>query len=69
MSWPIRWASSRARKQELGHLEKARELYHEEIAVRESFSPAQANDWESRRELAGHYAELASLDRAAGRSG
>ena len=46
----------------LGHLEKARELYREEIAVRESFSPAQANDWESRRELAGHYAKLAELN-------
>ena len=45
----------------LGHLEKARELYREEIAVRESFSPAKANDWEARRELAGHYAELATL--------
>ena len=45
----------------LGHLEKARELYREEIAVRESFSPAKANDWESRRELAGLYAELATL--------
>ena len=60
VSWPIRWASSRARKLALGHLEKARELYREEIAVRESFSPAKANDWESRRELAGHYAELAA---------
>ena len=48
----------------LGHLEKARELYREEIAVRESFSPAQANDWESRRELAGLYAELAATERA-----
>ena len=45
----------------LGHLEKARDLYREEIDVRESFSPAKANDWESRRELAGHYAELAAL--------
>ena len=45
----------------LGHLEKARELYREEFAVRELFSPAKAKDWEARRELAGHYAERATL--------
>jgi tetratricopeptide (TPR) repeat protein len=45
----------------LGHLEKARELYREEIAVRESFSQDKANDWEARRELAGLYAALATL--------
>ena len=45
----------------LGHLEKARELYHEEIAVRESFSPAKTNDSEARREHAGLYAALATL--------
>jgi len=46
----------------LGHLEKARELYKEEFAARESFSPAQAKDWQSRRELAGHYADFATLN-------
>ena len=61
MSWPIRWASSRARKWRSVISKEARELYREEIAVRESFSPAKANDWEARRELAGHYAELATL--------
>ena len=45
----------------LGHLKKARELYREEIDVRESFSPAKANDSEARRELAGLYAALATL--------
>ncbi len=45
----------------LGHLEKARELYREEVEIRESFSPAKAKDWEARRELAGLYAELATL--------
>ena len=45
----------------LGHLGKAGELYREEIAVRESFSPEEANKWESRRELASHYAQLAEL--------
>ena len=45
----------------LGHLEKARDLYREEIAVRESFSPAEAKKLESRRELAGHYADLAAV--------
>ncbi len=46
----------------LGHLEKARELYQEEFAVRESFSPARAKDWQSRRELSGHYADFATLN-------
>jgi tetratricopeptide (TPR) repeat protein len=46
----------------LGHLEKAREPYREEIAVRESFSPAEAKKLESRRELAGLYAQLAELN-------
>ena len=45
----------------LGHLEKARELYREEMAVRDSFSPAKAKDWEARRELAGLCADLATL--------
>jgi eukaryotic-like serine/threonine-protein kinase len=45
----------------LGHLAQARELFREEIGVRESFSPAQAKQWESRRELAGHYAALAAV--------
>ena len=48
----------------LGHLEKARELYREEIAVRESFSPAKANDWEARRELAGLLRGTRDTDRA-----
>ena len=46
----------------LGHLEKARELYQEESAARLSFSPARAKDWQSRRELAGHYADFATLN-------
>jgi eukaryotic-like serine/threonine-protein kinase len=46
----------------LGHLTKAHELYYEEVKVRESFSPAQANVWESRRELASLYAQLAELN-------
>ena len=55
----------------LGHLKEARELYREEIEVRETFSPVQANDWESRRELASLYANLGeqylrSGDRAEG---
>ena len=45
----------------LGHLEKARELYREEMAVRDSFSPAKANDWEARREFAGLLTELGTL--------
>jgi tetratricopeptide (TPR) repeat protein len=36
------------------------------MAVRESFSPAQIKDWDSRRELAGHYAKLAGLKLRAG---
>lgn len=46
----------------LGHLKEAQELYREEIAIRESFSPAQANHGESRRELAGLYAKVAELN-------
>ncbi len=46
----------------LGHLEKARELYREEMDVRESFSPDKAKDSEARRELAGLYTELATLN-------
>ncbi len=53
----------------LGHLEKARELYREEIAVRESFSPAKANDWEARRELARPVRGTRDTGREAGRSG
>ena len=45
----------------LGHLEKARKLYREEMAVRDSFSPAKANDWEARREFAGLLTELGTL--------
>jgi tetratricopeptide (TPR) repeat protein len=43
----------------LGHLEKARELYEEESALRDSFSPDFAAGWESRRELTGLFAQLA----------
>jgi tetratricopeptide (TPR) repeat protein len=46
----------------LGHLEKARELYGEEIALRESYSPAEANRLENRRELASLYAQRAQLN-------
>jgi eukaryotic-like serine/threonine-protein kinase len=46
----------------LGHLKEARALYEEEIKVRKSLSPAQANDWEIRRELSGLYAKLAELN-------
>jgi tetratricopeptide (TPR) repeat protein len=46
----------------LGHLEKARELYKEEFGARASFSPASAKVWENRRELAGHYADFATLN-------
>ena len=45
----------------LGHLKEARDLYAEEIATRESFSPAKANLTESRRELAGLYERLGQL--------
>jgi tetratricopeptide (TPR) repeat protein len=45
----------------LGHLEKARELYREELDVRKSFSPAEANRLEYRRELASFYAQRAEL--------
>ena len=45
----------------LGHLEQARALYEEEIVVRDSFSSAQANDWESRRERASMYEKIAEL--------
>ena len=43
----------------LGRLETAGKLYAEELAVRESFTPSQVNDWENRRELAGYLAQLA----------
>jgi eukaryotic-like serine/threonine-protein kinase len=46
----------------LGHLEKARDFYREEIALRESFSTAESRTWESRREFAGHYAAVAALN-------
>jgi eukaryotic-like serine/threonine-protein kinase len=48
-------------EEKLGHLEQARDLYREENVVRKSFSPAQARDWESRREAASHLAQLAGL--------
>jgi tetratricopeptide (TPR) repeat protein/tRNA A-37 threonylcarbamoyl transferase component Bud32 len=46
----------------LGHLEKARALYAEEVSVRESFSPAAKNELENRRELSGQYERLAELN-------
>jgi len=45
----------------LGHLQQAREIYREEVAVRETFSPQLANHYEARRELAGLYEKLAEL--------
>jgi tetratricopeptide (TPR) repeat protein len=45
----------------LGHLEKAREFYKREVAVRDTFSQALRNSIESRRELAGLYERLAEL--------
>ncbi len=46
----------------LGHLDQAGKLYAEEFVLRQSFSPAQASQWESRRELASHYADRATLN-------
>ena len=45
----------------LGHLDKAREIYKREVAVRDSFSEGLRNSIESRRELAGLYERLAEL--------
>ena len=45
----------------LGHLEKARDLYRQEIETRESFSATQAGDFESRRELAGFISARAAM--------
>ncbi len=45
----------------LGHLDKARELYRQEIEIRESFSAAAAGEFENRRELAGFIAERAAM--------
>jgi serine/threonine-protein kinase len=45
----------------LGHLGKARDLYREESAIRESYSPAEAKRLENRRELASLYAQRAEL--------
>ena len=39
VSWPMRWASSRARKWRSAISSRPRELYREELEVRESFSP------------------------------
>ncbi len=50
----------------LGHLDKAGKLYDDEFAVRQSFSPAQIDDWENRRELAGYLAQLADKNVRAG---
>ena len=51
-----------AAEMQLGHLPEARELYLEEVAVRESFSPARAGQLEIRRELAGLHEKLAELN-------
>ena len=67
VSWPIRWASSRARNWRSVISKRPASSIREEIAVRESFSPAEAKDWESRRELAGHYAAAGDTGRADGR--
>jgi eukaryotic-like serine/threonine-protein kinase len=45
----------------LGHLEKAHELYLDEEKLRESFSPAAANQEENRRQLSGLYERFAEL--------
>jgi tetratricopeptide (TPR) repeat protein len=45
----------------MGHLERAREIYREEEAVRDTFSSSQANHFESRRERAGMYERIAEL--------
>jgi eukaryotic-like serine/threonine-protein kinase len=45
----------------LGHLERARDLYREELQTRSEFSAALARDEESRRELAGLHEKLAEL--------
>jgi eukaryotic-like serine/threonine-protein kinase len=50
-----------AAEMQLGHLKDARDLYREEIATRESFTPAKSNQSESLRELAGMYERLADL--------
>ncbi|MFI5259426.1 MAG: protein kinase [Candidatus Limnocylindrales bacterium] len=46
----------------LGHLEAAREIYREEVTVRESFSPARANHLQIRMELSSQYERLAELN-------
>ncbi len=46
----------------LGHLEKARDLYREEVQVRSEFSASLAHHEESRRELSGLYEKLAELN-------
>ncbi len=45
----------------LGHLEQARDLFRQEIEIRESYSPAHAGKLENRRELAGFIAERAAM--------
>ncbi len=45
----------------LGHLQRAREIYDEERAIRESLSAGWGNVLELRRELAGLYEKLAEL--------
>jgi serine/threonine-protein kinase len=46
---------------DLGHLERARELYGEERAIRDSFTPGWAGRLEVRRELAGCYEQVSEL--------
>ena len=45
----------------LGHLDKAHEMYRDEVQIRDRFSEALAADEDSRRELAGLYEKLAEL--------
>jgi tetratricopeptide (TPR) repeat protein len=45
----------------LGHLDKARVLFREEVGIRKSFSPARASQRERRRELAGLFEKLGEL--------
>ena len=47
---------------DLGHPKEALALYQEEMAVRDSFSPADANEWDTRRERAGLFARLAEVN-------
>ena len=68
-SWPTRWASSRDRKRRSAISRKPMISTRKRSPCASRSRRAQANDWESRRELSGHYAELAALIRADGRHG